>query len=123
MTTSKRKRLTDLQKAKQLGKSVAEMKFPNSAEVRKATAIQSKVKWPNPNPCEHDKIDYKAMSFMARQQLKIIKQLTKQIAEMEDKFKLSQEGLAELTKVFSERIFESNKIIKDLHDRIFRRAN
>jgi hypothetical protein len=60
---------------------------------------------------------------MARQQLKIIKQLTKQIAEMEDKFKLSQEGLAELTKVFSERIFESNKIIKDLHDRIFRRAN
>jgi len=110
--TSKRTRLTDLQKAKKLGKSVAEMKFPNSAEVRKATAIQSKVKWPNPNPCEHDRIDYKAMSFMARQQLKIIKQLTKQIAEMEDKFKLSQEGLAELTKVLVKESLSLTKLSK-----------
>ncbi len=61
--------MTDLENAKRKGLSVAELKYPNSKEVAKAVTRQSKVKWPEPHPCEHDKIDYKAMQFMAKQQL------------------------------------------------------
>jgi len=104
MTISKRRgRKSDMDKAK--GISIAELKYPP------------------PNNSEHDRIDYKAMAYMAKHQLQMIKALIEQIANMEAKFKLSQEGVNELTKVYSDRILECNNIIKDLHGRLIGRAN
>ena len=104
MTTSKRRdRKSDTHKAKHV--SIAEVKLPR------------------PNNCEHDRIDYKAMAYMAKHQLQMIKALIEQVANMEAKFKLSQEGVNELTKVYSDRILECNNIIKDLHGRLIERAN
>tara|TARA_R110000765_G_scaffold421888_1_gene528445 strand:+ start:295 stop:663 length:369 start_codon:yes stop_codon:yes gene_type:complete len=122
MTISKRRgRKSDMDKAK--GISIAELKYPKSEEVKKAIARNSKLKFPPPNNCEHDRIDYKAMAYMAKHQLQMIKALIEQIANMEAKFKLSQEGVNELTKVYSDRILECNNIIKDLHGRLIGRAN
>lgn len=125
--TKKRVRMTDLENAKRKGVSVAELKYPNSKEVAKAVTKQSKVKWPEPHPCEHDKIDYKAMQFMAKQQLIIIKQLTKQIADMEEKFHISQQGVTELTDQYTTEIDRQNAVILGLHTEInrivTRRAN
>ena len=122
MTISKRRgRKSDMDKAK--GISIAELKYPKSEEVKKAIARNSKFKFPPPNNCEHDRIDYKAMAYMAKHQLQMIKTLIEQIANMEAKFKLSQEGVNELTKVYSDRILECNNIIKDLHGRLIGRAN
>ena len=105
------------------GISIAELKYPKSEEVKKAIARNSKLKFPPPNNSEHDRIDYKAMAYMAKHQLQMIKALIEQIANMEAKFKLSQEGVNELTKVYSDRILECNNIIKDLHGRLIGRAN
>tara|TARA_R110000751_G_scaffold304211_1_gene419488 strand:- start:349 stop:717 length:369 start_codon:yes stop_codon:yes gene_type:complete len=122
MTISKRRgRKSDMDKAK--GISIAELKYPKSEEVKKAIARNSKLKFPPPNNSEHDRIDYKAMAYMAKHQLQMIKALIEQIANMEAKFKLSQEGVNELTKVYSDRILECNNIIKDLHGRLIGRAN
>ena len=125
--TKKRVRMTDLENAKRKGVSVAELKYPNSKEVAKASMRQSKVKWPEPIICEHDKIDYKSMQFMAKQQLIIIKQLTKQIADMEEKFNLSQQGVTELTDQYTTELDRQDEIILGLHTEIkrivTRRAN
>ena len=120
----RKKKLTDLQKAKLQGKSVAEIKYPESTAIRKLTEKNTKVKWPTPTVCEqHQKIDYKTLAFVAKEQMNLIKQLTLQVVEMEKKFNVSQEGVAELTKVYSDRILECNNIIKDLHQRLSGRVN
>ena len=118
------RKLTDLQKAKLQNKSVAEIKYPKSTVIRKLTAKQTKVKWPKPTVCEqHQMIDYKTLAFVAKEQMKVIKTMTKQIADMEEKFQVSQEGVTELTKVYSDRILECNNIIRDLHQRLSGRVN
>ncbi len=119
-----KKKLTDLEKAKLENKSIAELKYPKSEIVRKLTIKNSKAKWPKPTVCEqHQMIDYKTLAHLAKEQMKLIKQLTSQVVEMEDKFKTTQDAVNELTKVYSDRILECNNIIKELHERLSGRFN
>ena len=64
------------------------------------------------------KLEQKTLLFIAKQQMIVIKQLTKQIADMEDKFQLSQEGVSELTEQYSTEIDDQNKLITDLRREI-----
>ena len=78
---------TDLQKAKEQGKSIAEMKYPNSETIKKLTEETTKrPAGPKPDVCkQHQMIDYKTLSYLAKEQMTVIKQLTKAVADMEQR--------------------------------------
>jgi len=64
--------------------SKAEIEYPKSKIIKKIATRKTKVQ--KPTVCEqHQMVDYKTLVFLTKEQMKIIKLLTKAVSEMEEK--------------------------------------
>ena len=67
-------------------------KYPESKTIREALLKRNKLNR-KIAVCQHDQIDYKSMSLLARKSVKVIENLAKAVASLEERNKVSEESL------------------------------
>ena len=68
--------------------------------------------------CQHDQIDYKSMSLLARKSVKVIENLAKAVASLEERNKVSEESLIGFLNTAQKMMTEQDEQIKKLQKRL-----
>ena len=68
--------------------------------------------------CEHDKIDYKTMNLLAKKSIAVIENLTKAVASLEERNKVSEESLIGFLNTAQKMMSEQDTQIKELQKRL-----
>ena len=75
--------------------------------------------------CEHDKIDYKTMNLLAKKSVRVIENLAKAVASLEERNKVSEESLIGFLTTAQKMLSDQDEQIKKLQKRleVFRHVN
>ena len=68
--------------------------------------------------CEHDKIDYKTMNLLAKKSVRVIENLAKAVASLEERNKVSEESLIGFLNTAQKMLSEQDTQIKELQKRL-----
>jgi len=68
--------------------------------------------------CEHDKIDYKTMNLLAKKSIRVIENLAKAVASLEERNKVSEESLIGFLNTAQKMMSEQDTQIKELQKRL-----
>ena len=64
--------------------------------------------------CQHDQIDYKSMSILAKKSVRVIENLAKAVASLEERNKVSEESLIGFLNTAQKMLSEQDTQIKEL---------
>jgi len=68
--------------------------------------------------CQHDQIDYKSMSILAKKSVRVIENLAKAVASLEERNKVSEESLIGFLNTAQKMMNEQDTQIKELQKRL-----
>ena len=68
--------------------------------------------------CQHDQIDYKSMSILAKKSVRVIENLAKAVASLEERNKVSKESLIGFLNTAQKMLSEQDTQIKELQKRL-----
>ena len=68
--------------------------------------------------CQHDQIDYKSMSILAKKSVRVIENLAKAVASLEERNKVSEESLIGFLNTAQKMLNEQDTQIKELQKRL-----
>jgi|TARA_R100001460_G_scaffold52185_1_gene90984 hypothetical protein len=68
--------------------------------------------------CQHDQIDYKSMSILAKKSVRVIENLAKAVASLEERNKVSEESLIGFLNTAQKMLSEQDTQIKELQKRL-----
>ena len=68
--------------------------------------------------CEHDKIDYKTMNLLAKKSIRVIENLAKAVASLEERNKVSEESLIGFLNTAQKMMSEQDTQLKQLQIRL-----
>ena len=68
--------------------------------------------------CQHDQIDYKSMSILAKKSVRVIENLAKAVASLEERNKVSEESLIGFLTTAQKMLNEQDTQIKELQKRL-----
>ena len=68
--------------------------------------------------CQHDQIDYKSMSIHAKKSVRVIENLAKAVASLEERNKVSEESLIGFLNTAQKMLSEQDTQIKELQKRL-----
>ena len=68
--------------------------------------------------CQHDQIDYKSMSILAKKSVRVIENLAKAVASLEERNKVSEESLIRFLNTAQKKMTEQDTKITELKKRL-----
>ena len=68
--------------------------------------------------CQHDQIDYKSMSILAKKSVRVIENLAKAVASLEERNKVSEESLIGFLNTAQKMLNEKDTQYKELKKRL-----
>ena len=92
-------------------------RYPKSKTIKEALLKRNKLSR-KIAVCEHDQIDYKSMSVLAKKSVRVIEHLAKAVNSLEERNKASEEGLVSFLGNAQKIIGEQDKLIKELKQKL-----
>jgi hypothetical protein len=92
-------------------------RYPKSKTIRDALQKRNKLSR-KIAVCEHDKIDYKTMNLLAKKSIRVIENLAKAVASLEERNKVSEESLIGFLNTAQKMMSEQDTQIKELQKRL-----
>ena len=92
-------------------------RYPKSKTIREALLKRNKLSR-KIAVCQHDQIDYKSMSLLARKSVKVIENLAKAVASLEERNKVSEESLIGFLNTAQKILNEKDTQYKELKKRL-----
>jgi len=92
-------------------------RYPKSKTIREALLKRGKLAR-KIAVCEHDKIDYKTMNLLAKKSVRVIENLAKAVASLEERNKVSEESLIGFLNTAQKMLSEQDTQIKELQKRL-----
>ena len=92
-------------------------KYPESKTIREALLKRNKLNR-KIAVCQHDQIDYKSMSILAKKSVRVIENLAKAVASLEERNKVSEESLIGFLNTAQKMLNEQDTQIKELQKRL-----
>tara|TARA_R100001440_G_scaffold8177_2_gene15765 strand:+ start:248 stop:583 length:336 start_codon:yes stop_codon:yes gene_type:complete len=99
-------------------------RYPKSKTIRAALLKRNKLSR-KIAVCQHDQIDYKSMSLLARKSVRVIENLAKAVASLEERNKVSEESLIGFLNTAQKMLSDQDEQIKTLQKRleVYRHVN
>ena len=99
-------------------------RYPKSKTIRDALLKRNKLSR-KIAVCQHDQIDYKSMSLLARKSVKVIENLAKAVASLEERNKGIEDVLVGFLNTSQKMLSDQDEQIKKLQKRleVFRHVN
>ncbi len=92
-------------------------RYPKSKTIRDALLERNKLSR-KISVCQHDQIDYKSMSILAKKSVRVIENLAKAVASLEERNKVSEESLIGFLNTAQKMLNEQDTQIKELQKRL-----
>ena len=92
-------------------------RYPKSKTIRDALLKRNKLSR-KIAVCQHDQIDYKSMSILAKKSVRVIENLAKVVASLEERNKVSEESLIGFLNTAQKMLNEQDTQIKELQKRL-----
>ena len=92
-------------------------RYPKSKTIRDALLKRNKLSR-KIAVCQHDQIDYKSMSILAKKSVRVIENLAKAVASLEERNKTSEESLIGFLTTAQKMLSEQDIQIKELQKRL-----
>tara|TARA_R110002012_G_scaffold78605_2_gene200208 strand:- start:243 stop:575 length:333 start_codon:yes stop_codon:yes gene_type:complete len=92
-------------------------RYPKSKTIRDALLKRNKLSR-KIAVCQHDQIDYKSMSILAKKSVRVIENLAKAVASLEERNKVSEESLIGFLNTAQKMLNEQDTQIKELQKRL-----
>ena len=92
-------------------------RYPKSKTIRDALLKRNKLSR-KIAVCQHDQIDYKSMSILAKKSVRVIENLAKAVASLEERNKVSEESLICFLNTSHKMMTEQDEQIKKLQKRL-----
>ncbi len=92
-------------------------RYPKSKTIRDALLKRNKLSR-KIAVCQHDQIDYKSMSILAKKSVRVIENLAKAVASLEERNKVSEESLIGFLNTAQKMLNEQDTQIKALQKRL-----
>ena len=92
-------------------------RYPKSKTIRDALLKRNKLSR-KIAVCQHDQIDYKSMSILAKKSVRVIENLAKAVASLEERNKVSEESLIGFLTTAQKMLNEQDTQIKELQKRL-----
>ena len=92
-------------------------RYPKSKTIREALLKRNKLSR-KIAVCQHDQIDYKSMSILAKKSVRVIENLAKAVASLEERNKVSEESLIGFLTTAQRMLSEQDTQIKELQKRL-----
>ena len=92
-------------------------RYPKSKTIRDALLKRNKLSR-KIAVCEHDQVDYKTMAILAKKSVRVIENLAKAVASLEERNKVSEESLIGFLNTAQKMMTEQDEQIKKLQKRL-----
>ena len=92
-------------------------RYPKSKTIRDALLKRNKLSR-KIAVCQHDQIDYKSMSILAKKSVRVIENLAKAVASLEERNKVSEESLIGFLNTAQKIMTEQDTKITELKKRL-----
>ena len=92
-------------------------RYPKSKTIRDALLKRNKLSR-KIAVCQHDQIDYKSMSILAKKSVRVIENLAKAVASLEERNKVSEESLIGFLTTAQKMLNEKDTQYKELKKRL-----
>tara|TARA_Y100001973_G_scaffold73686_1_gene107501 strand:+ start:778 stop:1110 length:333 start_codon:yes stop_codon:yes gene_type:complete len=92
-------------------------RYPKSKTIRAALLKRNKLSR-KIAVCEHDQVDYKTMAILAKKSVRVIENLAKAVASLEERNKVSEESLIGFLNTAQKMLNEKDTQYKELKKRL-----
>tara|TARA_Y100001963_G_scaffold152143_1_gene236369 strand:+ start:463 stop:795 length:333 start_codon:yes stop_codon:yes gene_type:complete len=92
-------------------------RYPKSKTIRDALLKRNKLSR-KIAVCEHDQVDYKTMAILAKKSVRVIENLAKAVASLEERNKVSEESLIGFLNTAQKMLNEKDTQYKELKKRL-----
>ena len=92
-------------------------RYPKSKTIRDALLKRNKLSR-KIAVCEHDQVDYKTMAILAKKSVRVIENLAKAVASLEERNKVSEESLIGFLTTAQKMLSDQDEQIKKLQKRL-----